>query len=119
MGTIVLRNGKKIKVPLETQVKLDGNKVYFDGELIYEPKEFKVDFSFVRENIGRSGDGKDGKGPRMSARLCDMSDEWVEASILYVTDQALAEVYQMELDYRKEKDITIGELPSWTDKGGI
>lgn len=63
-------------------------------------------FESIREVIGRSGFGKDGKGDYKSAALKDMEDEWVANSIPYVNEQYLKRLYQKELDYRKENNIT-------------
>ena len=40
-----------------------------------------LSFDQIREVIGRSGYGKDGKGEYINARLSDMSDAWVTNSI--------------------------------------
>lgn len=65
-------------------------------------------FEKIRKLIGRSGYGKDGQGEYREATLCDMSDNWVSASIEFVEEShPHRKYYQQELDYRKENSITI------------
>lgn len=65
----------------------------------------------TREVTARSGYGAPDEpdyGTRWRcARLCEMSDQWVEASIDYVGHELLKKQYQDELDYRKENNIII------------
>lgn len=65
-------------------------------------------FEQIREMIGRSGYGKDGKGKYRQAVLKDMSDEWIQGAIDYVpTDHPHLCFYKQELEYRKEYNICI------------
>lgn len=65
-------------------------------------------FTEIREMIGRSGYGKDGKGEYRQTALKDMNDNWVKASIEFVPiDHPHREYYIEELKYRKENDISI------------
>jgi hypothetical protein len=65
-------------------------------------------FEKIRKVIGRSGYGKDGKGAYREAVLADMSDEWVKASIEYVSeDHKHHKLYIRELHYRRTNGITI------------
>jgi MFS superfamily sulfate permease-like transporter len=65
-------------------------------------------FDQIREKIGRSGYGKDGKGEYRSASLKDMSDAWVKASIDFVNEyHPHLKYYKMELEYRKNNGIEI------------
>ena len=69
-----------------------------------------LNFEQIRQMIGRSGYGKDFKGPHRSASLCNMSDDWVKASIEFVPDDFKdKKYYEMELEYRKERGISISE----------
>lgn len=66
------------------------------------------DFETIREEIGRSGKGKDGLGEWRQAALKDMSDEWVKASISFVpVDHPHKKYYEQELEYREKHNITI------------
>ena len=68
-------------------------------------------FEQIREKIGRSGYGKDGKGEYREAALKDMNDNWVKASIEYVpNDHPHREYYIKELKYREENNISIEDL---------
>jgi hypothetical protein len=70
-------------------------------------------FEEIREQIGRAGYGKDGKGEYRQAALKDMSDNWVRASIDYVPkDHPHLKYYKMELEYRLVRGITIEDLES-------
>ena len=65
-------------------------------------------FEQIRELIGRAGYGKDGKGEYREAKLKDMNDNWVKASIDFVDPTHPHRVYYIkELQYRKENDISI------------
>jgi hypothetical protein len=65
-------------------------------------------FEKIRGLIGRSGYGKDGQGEFREATLENMSDNWVSASIEFVSpDHPHRKFYEQELNYRKENSITI------------
>lgn len=90
--------------------KLDGTICHIAAWTEVETvKEEDIPFETVRTVIGRSGYGKDGKGELgefQSARLCDMSDAWIQAAIEYVpVDHMHRAFYVKELEYRKENGI--------------
>jgi hypothetical protein len=65
-------------------------------------------FTEIREQIGRSGYGKDGMGEYRQSSLSNMSDNWVAASIDFVPiDHPHRSYYIQELEYRKENNIVI------------
>ncbi len=67
-------------------------------------------FSFdkIRQKIGRSGYGKDGKGPYRQAALKDMNDGWLAASIDFVAhDHPHRRHYIEEQVYRELMNISI------------
>lgn len=65
-------------------------------------------FDKIRQVIGRSGYGKDGKGKYRTSSLKDMSDNWVKASIDYVPkDHPHRKFYKEELIYRQLMNISI------------
>ena len=67
-------------------------------------------FSFdkIRQKIGRSGYGKDGKGPYRQAALKDMNDGWLAASIDFVAeDHPHRRYYIEEQVYRQLMNISI------------
>lgn len=69
-------------------------------------------FSFdkIRTLIGRSGYGKDGQGEYRESTLDNMSDNWVSASIDFVTeDHPHRKFYIQELQYRKENGLSISD----------
>lgn len=71
-------------------------------------------FEHIRQSIGRSGKGKDGKGEWRESKLCDMSDNWVRNSITWVGNYAEqqsdhVQFYEMELEYRKKHGISISD----------
>jgi hypothetical protein len=71
-----------------------------------------VDLTFaeIREKIGRSGYGKDGKGEYRESSLSKMNDNWVEASINFVPDNHPHRKYYIEeMKYRQDNDISIAD----------
>jgi hypothetical protein len=71
-------------------------------------------FEHIRQTIGRSGRGKDGKGEWRESKLSEMSDNWVENSIKWVGNYAEDQnshvpYYKLELVYRKKHGITISD----------
>lgn len=71
-------------------------------------------FEVVRESFHRGGRGKDGKQPLTWVPMSEMSDSWLENCITYNNernmDMSFANMmYQKELDYRKENNISIPE----------
>jgi hypothetical protein len=75
-----------------------------------EPVDLQDIFEFdkIRKMIGRSGYGKNGNGKYQQAALKDMSDDWVRASINYVSpDHPHLKYYKMELEYRLQHGIII------------
>jgi len=65
-------------------------------------------FKLIRELIGRAGYGKDGNGEYREASLCEMSDDWVKASINFVGEgHPHRKYYIEELKYRIDNDIII------------
>ena len=105
----------------KTHLDVNGKEYMLDGGLEYLRCSINGDEDFfnlyntdsivaIRQYVGRSGYGKDGRGPYRAALLKDMSDQWVKASILFVLDagdEMYGDVYQRELDYRKEHNIKI------------
>ena len=78
---------------------------------IYEDDSFEV----IRENFHRGGRGKDGTQPLTWVPMCEMSDEWLRACIVYNDDRGLGDsfanqMYEKELEYRKEKGIFIADF---------
>ena len=68
------------------------------------------DYEEIRKYHCRGGRGKDGKQPLTWTPLCQMSQDWLKASVEYNTERGLenhfsTKLYQKELDYRKEKRI--------------
>jgi hypothetical protein len=75
---------------------------------IYEDSPYEV----IRENFHRGGRGKDGRQPLTWVPMSKMSDSWLKACIIYNEERGLGdscanEFYQKELEYRKEKGISI------------
>lgn len=79
-------------------------------------KKEKIDPEFkelmeIRKLIGRGGYGKNGNGPYRSKKLCEMSNEWIKASIAYVrkdkSQKANLKWYKLELKYREKYNIYI------------
>lgn len=75
---------------------------------IYSDAPFEV----LREHYCRGGRGKDGKQPLTWVPISKMSDEWLRACIPYNAERGFAggfasQMYQKELDYRKEHGISI------------
>lgn len=70
-------------------------------------------FEIIRESFYRGGRGKDGTEPLTWVPMAKMSDDWLEAVLVYnkergVADHAFAqEMYRQELAYRKEKGISL------------
>ena len=75
---------------------------------IYEDSPYEV----IRENFHRGGRGKDGRQPLTWVPMSKMSDSWLKACIIYNEERGLGdsganELYRKELEYRKEKGISI------------
>jgi hypothetical protein len=75
---------------------------------IYEDSPYEV----VRENFHRGGRGKDGRQPLTWVPMSKMSNSWLKACIIYNEERGLGDsgankLYQKELEYRKEKGISI------------
>jgi len=65
-------------------------------------------FDQLREKVGRSGYGKDGRGTYRKASISKMSDNWLSASVDFVPeDHPHRPLYIKELEYRKEHGIII------------
>ena len=74
---------------------------------IVDPYEDKP-FEEIRLKIGRSGYGKDGTGEYRQAKLSEMNNNWVEASINFVPDgHPHKKYYIQEMKYRMDNSITI------------
>lgn len=68
-------------------------------------------FEQIRTKISRAGYGKDQLGQYREAKLCDMSDEWVKAAIVFVGEEHRhVKYYKMELEYRKKHNIFIEDI---------
>lgn len=64
----------------------------------------------IRKVICRGGRGKDNKQPLTWVPLCEMSNSWLEAVIIYNQERGGDNKwYETELSYRTENDIFIGE----------
>jgi hypothetical protein len=77
---------------------------------IYEDSEFEV----IRQHYCRGGRGKNGDQPLTWVPLCEMSDSWLSACIVYNEDRGLSKsfansMYKKEIEYRKENEIIIQE----------
>ena len=116
-GTILVSSHRHdYKTHLDANGKeymIDGGNAYLRCSANGDEKIFTVynidTIKVIREYVGRGGYGKDGTGEYRQSLLKDMSDDWVLNSITYVMDKfpVLAMVYQRELDYRKDNNITI------------
>ena len=92
-----------------------GPNVQYEEMSIYSDAPFEV----VRKSFHRGGRGVDGKQPLTWVLLCDMSDEWLKATIKYLKinrasyrnekNSGIGNLYQRELDYRKENNISVPE----------
>ncbi len=68
-------------------------------------------FEEIRDKIGRSGYGKDGTGEYRQAKLSEMNDDWVKASINFVpNDHPHKKYYIQELKYREDNNIVIEDI---------
>lgn len=70
------------------------------------------DFEKIRKAHKRGGRGKDGKQPLTWIPLCEMSNSWLDACIVYNTEKGMqnnftTKLYVKELIYRKENNIFI------------
>jgi hypothetical protein len=80
----------------------------FEELTIYEDAPFEV----IRESLHRGGRGKDGRQPLTWVPLCEMSNSWLEACVVYNEERGLSdnfntEMYRKEIEYRKENNIII------------
>ena len=71
-------------------------------------------FEIIREVYCRGGRGKNGDQPLTWTPLNEMSDEWLKACITYNNergneDSLANELYNKEIEYRKENNITIND----------
>ena len=71
-------------------------------------------FEIIRQNYHRGGRGKNGFQPLKWVAMCDMSDEWLKACIEYNEKLGMGKsfankMYEKELGYRKDHNITILE----------
>ena len=72
-------------------------------------------FELIRVSFERGGRGKDGRSPLVFVKLCYMSDDWIINTIEYLKNIEIndnqkfwiEEIYQKELNYRIEKNISI------------
>jgi len=84
------------------------NKVPATDLSVYSDAPFEV----IREVFCRGGRGKDGKQPLTWVPMSKMSNSWLEACIVYNEERGMGEsfasqMYEKELDYRKENNIVI------------
>lgn len=101
------------------QYMLDGGNDYQRFNITKEPfKDLSVwsdtPFEIIRENYHRGSRGKDGKSELQWIPMSKMSDDYLKACIKYNKERGLedsfaSEMYQKELDYRKENNIVINE----------
>lgn len=71
-------------------------------------------FEIIRGNYCRGGRGKDGKQPLTWVALKYMSDEWLQAAIIYNEERGMGNsfansMYLKEQDYRNQHNIKIDE----------
>lgn len=98
---------------------LDGGNEYVRCSVNKEPfKDLSIwsdaPFQVIRENFHRGGRGKNGDQPLKWVPMSKMSDKWLENCILYNFERGCEinlpnMLYQKELDYRKENNISIEE----------
>ncbi len=82
----------------------------FEDLSIYSDAPFEV----IREHYSRGGRGKDGKQPLKWVALKDMSDDWLEAALIYNLERNMGNsfaniMYVAEQDYRKHHNIKVVE----------
>jgi len=95
---VTLERGNSCHIAAWTEVEL------------VDPDECKP-FEEIRDKIGRSGFGKDGTGEYRQAKLSEMNDDWVKASINFIQDDHPHKKYYIqELKYREDNNITIEDL---------
>lgn len=78
----------------------------------FEKVEIVEDFEIIRKLVKRGGRGKDGTEPLKWVPICEMSDEWVAAVIVYNVEHGMGkakftEYMRKELKYRKANGISI------------
>lgn len=98
---------------------LDGGNDYQRFTITKEPYEdlsvySDAPFEEIRKSYHRGGRGKDRRSPLKWVPICEMSDEWLQATIVYNEERNMGEsftneMYKKEQDYRKVNNITIKE----------
>ena len=102
------------------KLSVDGGSSYLkrsynDATLVEEMSIYSdAPYEVIRENYYRGGYGKNGDEPLKWVPLSQMSDEWLENCIIYNLERGNHNcfsniMYEKELDYRTEKEISIGE----------
>lgn len=88
---------------------LTGNPDDYTNMVIYDDAPYEI----VRENFHRGGRGKSGREDLKWVPMSKMSDEWLKACIVYNKDREMGDrenkLYQKEIDYRQENNISIKE----------
>lgn len=94
---------------------VDGGRFYLKRN-VYEDFPYKeltiysdASFEVIRESLYWGNFGKNGKSPLKWELLCNMSDDHIRNTIVYVKsmDEGHKSYFIQELKYRKEKNIKI------------
>jgi hypothetical protein len=100
---------KTCSCPNETMI--DGGNAYvrYGGKDLSKVETFTVfdtdDFKFVRRYAARGGRGVNGDEPLTWTKLCNMSDDWLEAVLDYYpegTNNPHLRLIRKEIEYRKQ-----------------
>jgi hypothetical protein len=96
---------------------LDGGNEYQRFATTKEPFEdlsiwSDAPYGIIRESFHRCGRGKNGDEPLKWVPMSEMSDSWLKACVEYNVERGMGfsfanQMYQKELDYRKENNIFI------------